>query len=204
MKRNFIFAQRITAGRSGYPIGWDGVDDFSAWYVKNKSATSEKAALKLHVTNDIARTSGFLNGLWVEVAPKADTEVRDARGAYIRLIIPADTPVSGGWMTCALQVHAQGGLSFVGDFYAGIFYFAPGVAPDSASHVLRLESNPATNTWVNSFMALVGDPSYTLSCSGLGTANFPTEDKTSGHTTQSGWIKVDLGGSLRYIQLYTG
>lgn len=202
MKRSYIFARRITSGKSGAPLGWDGNDDFSAWYAKNKSATSEKAILKLFVTNDIARTAGRLNGLIVEVEGKAAVDLYGARGANISLYIPSNTPVSGGQLNCGLHVEAQGGQSITGDFFGAYIYTAPGAAASGSSGVMRLEANVTNDNrnkaWVH-FVGGKGEVAFDFGPLATQTAWGYMGTPTKG---VGGWIKVKVATFDRYIQLY--
>ena len=201
MRKSFIFARRITAGKSGAERGWDGVDDFSAWYALNKSATSEKALLKLFVKNDIARTSGRLNGLIVEVEGKAALDLYGARAANISLYIPSDTPVSGGQVNCGLHVEAQGGLSITGDFYGAYIYSAPSAVPTGSHGVLRLESNVTADNRMETFIHFVGGKAlYAMAFGPLATQT--AWGYTGTPTNQVGWLKVKVATEDRWIALY--
>lgn len=202
MKKSIIFARRIQAGRSGSPIGWDGVSDFSAWYTKNKSADSSKAALRLFTINDIARTGGQLNGLIVEVEAKAGVELWTARGANISLYIPSNTPVSGGPATYGLHVEAQGGLSIAGDWYAAYIYNAPGAQPTSISNgVMKLEANVTADNRNRSWIEFVGGKGqYVMAFGPLQTQTAWAFTGTP--TNIAGWFKVLVGLADRWVALY--
>ena len=202
MKRTLIYARRVTAGKSGAERSWDGIDDFSAWYVKNKSATSEKALLKLFVKNDVARTAGRLNGLIVEVEGKAAVDLYGGRAANISLYIPSDAPVSGGQINCGLHVEAQGGQSITGDWYGAYIYSAPGAVPSGSHGVLRLEANPTTDTRNEAWIHFVGGKGlYAMAFGPLATQTAWAYTGTPG--TIAGWLKVKVATFDRWIALYS-
>lgn len=202
MKRNFIYARRITAGKSGAERSFDGVNDFSAWYVINKSATSEKAVLKLFHKNNAARTSGRLNGLIVEVEGKAAVDLYGARAANISLYIPSDADVSGGQINCGLHVEAQGGNSITGDWYGAYIYSAPSAAPSGSNGVLRLESNVSADDRNEAWIHFVGGKGeYAMSFGPLATQT--AWAYTGSLSVQAGWLKVKVATADRYIPLYS-
>ncbi len=202
MKRlGYIDAQRLWAGVSGTEKSFTGSDDFVAWYLKNLSATSEKAALKLFHKNDIARTAGRLNGLIVEVEGKAALDLYGARAANISLYIPSDTPVSGGQVNCGLHVEAQGGLSITGDFYGAYIYSAPSAVPTGSHGVLRLESNVTADNRMETFIHFVGGKAlYAMAFGPLATQT--AWGYTGTPTNQVGWLKVKVATEDRWIALY--
>jgi hypothetical protein len=201
-KVGFIDAGRLRAGASGATKGWNGVDDFINYYVKNLSATSEKAAHKLFVTNNAARTAGRLNGLIVEVEGKAAVDLYGARGANISLYIPSDAPVSGGQINCGLHVEAQGGQSITGDWYAAYIYNCPGAQPSGSNGVLRLESNVSADNRNEAWIHFVGGKgSYAMSFGPLATQT--AWAYTGSLSSQTGWIKVKVATADRYIPLYS-
>lgn len=201
-KIGFIDAQRITAGISGTPKPWRGNDDFVAWYVKNLSATSEKAAHKIFTINDIARTSGRLNGLIVEVEGKAGVDLYGGRACNISLYIPSNTPVTGGQINCGLHVEAQGGQSITGDWYGAYIYSAAGAAPTGSNGVLRLEANPSADdrneTWIH-FVGGYGQ--YSMVFGPLATQT--AWGYTGTASTMAGWLKVKVATYDRWIALYS-
>lgn len=204
MKRTgYIDAQRLWAGVSGAEKPWSGAGDFVAWYVKNLSATSEKAGLKLFVKNDIARTAGRLNGLIVEVEGKAALDLYGARAANISLYIPSDTPVSGGQINCGLHVEAQGGQSITGDWYGAYIYSAPGAVPTGSHGVLRLEANPSADNRNEAWIHFVGGKGlYALAFGPLATQT--AWAYTGSPSTIAGWLKVKVALNDRWIALYSG
>lgn len=203
MKRSLIYARRISSGKSGAERSYDGVSDFSAWYVVNKSATSEKAILKLFHKNNAARTAGRLNGLIVEVEAKAAVDVYGVRGANISVYVPSDADISGGQINCGLHVECQGGNSVTGDWYGAYIYSAPGAAPSGSNGVLRLESNVSADNRNEAWIHFVGGKgSYAMAFGPLATqtAWAYTGDITG---TAAGWILVKVGTNDRKIQLYS-
>jgi len=204
MKRiGYIDAQRITAGVSGTPKSWSGNDDFISWYVKNLSATSEKAAHKIFITNDVARTAGRLNGLIVEVEGKAGVDLYGGRAANISLYIPSDADVSGGQINCGLHVEAQGGKTITGDWYGAYIYSAAGAAPSGSNGVLRLEANPTADDRNEAWIHFVGGyGQYAMAFGPLATQTAWAYTGTP--TTIAGWLKVKVGTNDRWIALYSG
>ena len=202
MKRiGFISAGRLRAGGSGAPAPWSGGDDYANWYVKNLSATSEKAGHKLFVTNDIARTAGRLNGLIVEVEGKAAVDLYGGRAANISLYIPSDAPVSGGQINCGLHVEAQGGQSITGDWYGAYIYSAPGAVPSGSHGVLRLEANPDADNKNEAWIHFVGGKGlYAMAFGPLATQT--AWGYTGTPSTIAGWLKIKVATFDRYVALY--
>ena len=202
-KIGYIDAQRLRSGISGTPKPFSGDEDFSAWYMKNLSATSEKAGLKLFITNDIARTAGRLNGLIVEVEAKAGLDVYGARAANISLYIPSDVPVSGGQINTALHVEAQGGQSITGDWFAAYIYSAPGAVPSGSHGVLRLEANPTADNRNEAWVHFVGGKGlYSMAFGPLATQTAWAYQGSP--STIAGWLKVKVATFDRWIALYSG
>lgn len=203
MKKTYIFARRLTSGKSGAERSWDGVSDFSAWYAKNKSATSEKGILKLFVKNDVARTAGRLNGLIVEVEGKAAVDLYGGRAANISLYIPSDAPVSGPGINVGLHVEAQGGQSIAGEWYGAYIYSAPGATPSGNNGVLRLEASGVgpdarNRAWLQ-FVGPYGQ--YAMAVGPLATQTAWNYLGTP--TTIAGWLKVQVATFDRWIALYS-
>lgn len=203
MKKSIIFARRIQAGRSGSPIGWDGVSDFSAWYATNKSLTGSKALLKLFVNHVLDRTGGRLEGLILEVEGKAAKDIYNVRGANISVYLPSDTVVSGGGVNVGLHVEMQGGTGIIGDWYGAHIYSAPGGIPGGGNAVLRLESNVSADNRNSSWLTFVGGKGeYAMVFGPLSTqtAWAYLDDITGGGAT--GWLLLKVGSADRKIQLY--
>lgn len=201
MKRSYIFARRITAGKSGTPRDWDGVSDFSAWYANNKSATGTKGILKLFVTHDDDRTGGRLEGLILEVEGKAAKDIYNVRGANISVYLPSDTVVSGAGVNAGLHVEMQGGTGIIGDWYGAFIYSAPGAAPSGGNAVLRLEANVTADDRNDAWIVLVGGKgNYAMSFGPLQTQT--AWSYTGSPSNQVGWVKVKIGLVDRWLMLY--
>lgn len=202
MRRSIIFARRITSGKDGSPIGWDGVDDFSAWYVKNKSATSEKGILKLYITNAIDRTAGRLNGLLVKLEGLAGSELWGARAGNVCLRLSPTAKLSGpGLINCGLHVEAYGANTIAGDFYGAYIYSAPNAVTGGESAVLRLESNVTADDRNHEWLAVVGG--YGEHLMALGPLAFQTAWNYLGSpSNQVGWLKIRIASFDRWIMLY--
>lgn len=155
------------------------------------------ASFKLAHTNAVAITSNRLCAMSINCEPANTVDALKVVGAEICTYLAAATVVSG--VVHGLFVETQGGGTLGSDYYSLYVYSAPGANPTGDSACVRIESNPATVTWVDSFINMVGNPNFTFKISCQGTANLGTGDKTG---TPSGWMIVDAGGATRYIQLY--
>lgn len=160
------------------------------------------ASFKIAHTNAVAITSNRLCAMSINCEPANTVDAYKIVGAEVCTYLPAATVVSNA--VHGLFVETQGGGTLGADYYSLYVYSAPGANPTGDSACVRIESNPSTITWVDEWIAFVGDPNYAFSFSCQGTASLGTGDKTSGHTTESGWLKVNAGGADRFIQLYTG
>lgn len=161
-------------------------------------ATGTIVNMYSNMTNTAARTSGHMKGFSFNVEPGAYEAYRVTGGEVC--VYAGAASLTGAF--AGLFVESQGFSGAIDSDWNGLYvYTAPGANPGGNSAVVRLESNPSTNTWVDAFINMVGDPSYTFKISCTGTANNELGDKASG---SSGWMKVDAGGYVRYIALYTG
>jgi len=203
MKKSYIFARRITAGRAGSPLGWDGVDDFVSWYVKNKSATSQKAALKLLYKNAVDRSEGRMHGLIVELEGSALTEMWGFRGANISVYLPSNATLKGSQVNVGLHVEVQGGASpITGDWYGAYIYSAPGASPSGDACVLRLEALAAADAGNKTWLEFIGGKGErAMSFGPLATQTAWAYTGTP--TNIQGWVKVRVGPNFdRWIALY--
>lgn len=158
--------------------------------------TGTVPTLKIVTSHAAARTSGSMKSLSVNMEP----------GAYeTKAIVAAEVCMyAGSSATCTsmtgLFVEAQGMGTITGDWNALIVYSAPGANTSTTAHCIRIESNPSTKTWQDSFINFVGDPNFTFYHSGQGTAGASTGTHTTG---QAGFLLVNMGGATRYIALYS-
>jgi len=159
-------------------------------------ATGTVPTLKTTTSNDAARTAGTMKGFSFNVEPGA-FEAKAVYGGEVCMY-------AGSSATCTelrgLFVEAQGFGTIAGDWNALYVYSAPGANPSTTAHCVRIESNPSTITWQDSFVNFVGDPNFTFYHSGQGTAGASTGTHTTG---QAGFMLVNMGGATRYIALYT-
>lgn len=153
------------------------------------------AAFKLIVDHDIAQTDGRLCAMSINLEP-GDYAIEDIVGTELVTYIGA-TAIAHSVIGAFVEV--QGGSSIAGDWNALSVYSAPGADPGGTAHVVKLESNPGTITWQDSFINFVGDPNFTFYHSGQGTAGASTGTHTTG---QAGFLLVNMGGVTRYIALY--
>lgn len=155
------------------------------------------ASFKIAHTNTVAITSNRLCAMSINCEPADSLDALKIVGAEVCTYLPSATEVST--TVHGLFVETQGGGTLGGDYYSLYVYSAPGANPTGDSACIRVESNPSTITWVDSFINLVGNPNYTFAISCQGTAN-----SSSGvPTTIAGWMKVNAGGSDRWIALYS-
>ena len=156
------------------------------------------AAFKFTIDSDIAQTDGRLCAMSINMNPGNSLAAETIVGAEVCTYIGNATAVAH--TVNGLFVEVQGGLSIASDWNGLFVYSAPGANVGTTAHVVRLESNPGTKTWQDSFINFVGDPNFTFYHSGQGTAGASTGTHTTG---QAGFLLVNMGGATRYIALYT-
>jgi len=162
------------------------------------AATGTVPTIYSLTVNDAARTAGALKGMSINIEPLAGYDCYGITGAEICMYASTGT-VSGSMV--GLFVECQGlSTAITGDWNALVVYSAPGANPSGTAHCVRIESNPSTVTFQDSFINFVGNPNFTFYHSAQGTAGLGSGDKTG---TAAGWMNVNMGGATRYIQLYS-
>ena len=163
------------------------------------------AGFKYTHTNAQAITSGRLCAMSINCEPKDVVDTLKVVGGEVCTYLQATGVVSG--TVHGMFVETQGGGTLGGDFYSLYVYAAPSAVPSGSSAIVRLENNATADNRLNTFIECVGGKgNYAMTFGPLAaqTAWASTGDKTSGHTSESGWIKVKVGSADRYILLYTG
>ena len=193
-----MFTDGYSIGSSASPVAFAG-DHFTDWWLSLTSAAGTYAAFRVEIANTIARTGGKILGASVNVNPLAGVATGALTGIEGCVYISGTVTVSD--IAVAVFAEIQGGTTIYSDMYALYAYMAPGATPAGSSAVIRAEHNAAAARCKDGFLACVGDAAYTFS---FGPTDNNTAWKALGTTTtQSGWLKVIVGSSVRYIPLYT-
>lgn len=180
----------------------------SGTYTDNLTASTTgayDAGIKYTYTNTVAITSGRLCGMSINVEPVTILDTKKVVGGEVCTYLQSGGVVSG--TVHGLFVETQGGGTLSSDFYSLYVYAAPSAVPGGSSAVIRIENNATADNRLNTFLEFVGGKgNYAMTFGPLATQTAwgYTGDKTTGHTTESGWLKVYVGSAARYIQLYTG
>jgi len=130
-----------------------------------------------HIRNELGplRVEGQYFG-----ALRIDTKVIDTA------VIATPQDINGLWVTHQLQDTECEGLGTI----------------------LRLEDNSSTNCGCESFIGFHGggddSPDYLFSFSPAEATGGAWDHDATAKTTSSGWLKINFGGTTRYINMYSG
>jgi len=184
-------------------IVWDAsADNFVSYWLTCAEVDPAYPAFNIRYIGTGITTSDQILAMEIQSRTNA-TAI--CRGIETHAIFLTGSTVRAG-ASCALYARSEiaATVTTTGDVYGAYIYVRSQSATTGSLYVLRLECNSSTVTWDDSWIEFIGNPNFALTLPGNKTAVDESGDKTSGHTTESGWIMVSIGGATRYIQLYTG
>jgi len=170
-------------------------------------ATGTIPALYVRSINTVARTTGYIEGASISVAPAAGLDAWQARALLVEVNASATA-------TCSVQaIGAQiniSGFTSISDVYGLKMYVAMSCAPAGGSACIRMDDDSADGKELDAFLMMSNKfrygPLYIMQFQTLlGHAFSGLDDKSGG--ANSGWLKVYFtggggGSGARYIQLY--
>jgi len=148
--------------------------------------------------------TGNLTGFRARVAVTDITLTGRVYGAQIQASVYGAGVISSVFEGLHISLHTDAGVTMSGSM-RGLYISGFCAVAHATYEMLRLEENGAcTVTAMIGCYVGAGAITYFLILSSTENAWNNTGDKTGGHTTEAGWIKVCVNGYDKYIQLYDG
>jgi len=179
-------------------VVWDSADNFIAYWVTTSDTTPEYGLFNIRLVGTGVTTAEQI--LAMEVQART-TGTAICRGIEAHAVFPLTSTARSG-RSCGLyaRVASASGATLTGETYAGYFYTQLAADTVGISAGILIECNSTTNSYDDFFIRMLGAPNFAFGFDAEGTV-CASASGTPG--TGAGWIKVQIGGSTRWIQLYS-